>query len=348
MKKMIAENKGKLIFSSAVILFPQAVAFFMKESIYYLPFQCFVIHWICLLITFADWRKKPQGKKVFNLVFGIMPVLSIAGSAFILFVKNGQISYALALVFMYLGFGLMFILIGNYLPKIRQNRTMGIKIKWALEDEENWNATHRFGGKVWVVCGFICMMCALLPFSGFGVGIFITSTIAAVMVPTVYSWNYYQKRLQAGEVSKIKTSRRSILVTGILITATAVFIIWTLFSGNMTISYQDDGLVIHASGWEDCEIRYADIENISFEPEGTGDGGNDRRTNGFGNLKMSMGEFYNDRFGDYIRYTFHDCQSCVVLQVKGETMVINGQDQASTEEIYNMLTGKCGEEIIEK
>ena len=63
---------------------------------------------------------------------------------------------------------------------------------------------------------------------------------------------------------------------------------------------------------------------------------------------MSMGEFYNDRFGDYIRYTFHDCQSCVVLQVKGETMVINGQDQASTEEIYNMLTGKCGEEIIEK
>ena len=44
--------------------------------------------------------------------------------------------------------GVMFIFIGNYLPKVKQNRTLGIKISWALNNEENWNKTHRFGGKV--------------------------------------------------------------------------------------------------------------------------------------------------------------------------------------------------------
>ncbi len=52
------------------------------------------------------------------------------------------------------------------------------------------------------------------------------------------------------------------------------------------------------------------------------------------------------RLGDYIRYIFNDCQACVILQVNGETIVINGEDQASTEEIYNTLKDKCSKKII--
>ena len=340
MKKMIVENKWKLIFSSAVILFPQVIAFLMDESIYYLPFECLAVHWICLLVTFADWRKRDQGKKALNLTVWIVPAISIAGSACILLVKSGRISHDFAPVLMYLGFGLMFILVGNYLPKIRQNKTIGIKIKWALEDEENWNATHRFGGKVWVACGFVCMMCALLPFSGLGIGLFISSIIVAAAVPAVYSWRYYRKRLQAGEISRIKPSRRSILVNGILAAATVVFVVWVMLSGNMTIRYQDDGFTIDASGWKDYEVSYSDIEKITYAPEGIKDGESNRRTNGFGNLKMSMGEFYNNRFGDYIRYTFNDCRACVILQAGGEIIVINGKDPVSTEKIYSILEAK--------
>lgn len=48
----------------------------------------------------------------------------------------------------YYGTSLLFIVIGNYLPKIKQNNTIGIRIVWTLQDEENWNATHSFSGRI--------------------------------------------------------------------------------------------------------------------------------------------------------------------------------------------------------
>lgn len=342
MKKLISENRWKLIWSTILLLIPQAAAAFIGETIYWVPLQCLALHWICLLITFRDWRKRPQGRKTVNLVIWICPVLSIWASTFVLLFREKEVSEDIAMVILYLGFGLMFLLIGNYFPKIRQNRTMGIKIKWALEDEENWNATHRFGGKVWVVCGFACMLCALAPFSPISTGIFIAAIAASVIIPTVYSWKFYQKRLRAGQVSESRTSRRSIIIIAVLIGATVVFCVWTLLTGNITMSYQNDGFAIQASGWDDYEASYDEIEQITYEKDGIPDGENDRRTNGFENLKMSMGEFRNDSYGDYIRYTFNDCPSCIVLKIAGETVVINGETRKATEEIFRTLVKKSG------
>lgn len=49
--------------------------------------------------------------------------------------------------------GILFIGMGNYLPRVRQNYTMGVKTPWALADPENWRRTQRFGGKCFVVMG---------------------------------------------------------------------------------------------------------------------------------------------------------------------------------------------------
>ena len=48
----------------------------------------------------------------------------------------------LFMAFIYYGTGLMFMVIGNYLPKVKQNNTIGIRVIWTLQDEENWNAAH--------------------------------------------------------------------------------------------------------------------------------------------------------------------------------------------------------------
>lgn len=49
--------------------------------------------------------------------------------------------------------GLLFIGIGNYLPRVKQNYTLGIKTPWALADPENWRRTQRFGGACFMVLG---------------------------------------------------------------------------------------------------------------------------------------------------------------------------------------------------
>lgn len=56
----------------------------------------------------------------------------------------------------------MFIGLSNYMPKLKQNYTIGIKVPWTLNSEENWNMTHRMAGKLYVVAGVISIIIALL------------------------------------------------------------------------------------------------------------------------------------------------------------------------------------------
>lgn len=58
--------------------------------------------------------------------------------------------------------GILFILIGNYLPKTRQNRLLGIKTPWTLGNEVVWNKTHRLGGYLFFLNGMIYLLCAII------------------------------------------------------------------------------------------------------------------------------------------------------------------------------------------
>lgn len=82
-------------------------------------------------------------------------------------------------------------LIGNYLPKCRQNYTMGIKLPWTLNSEENWERTHRFGGRMFVAAG-ICMIIAAF-FGGYGAAVIFALAMAACFAPAVYSFVLYRK-----------------------------------------------------------------------------------------------------------------------------------------------------------
>ena len=46
-----------------------------------------------------------------------------------------------------LGIGLLFLFIGNTMPKFKSNFYMGIKTPWTISSEEVWRKTHRLGGK---------------------------------------------------------------------------------------------------------------------------------------------------------------------------------------------------------
>ena len=85
--------------------------------------------------------------------------------------------------------GVVFIAIGNYLPKCKQNYTIGIKISWTLASEENWNKTHRLAGWVWVGGGIVMML------SGFFGILWLTFLPVAIMVlvPLVYSYILHKK-----------------------------------------------------------------------------------------------------------------------------------------------------------
>lgn len=57
--------------------------------------------------------------------------------------------------------GVLFVIIGNYLPKTRQNAIFGIKIPPTLKSETVWVKTHRMAGWLYVAAGFAFIILAL-------------------------------------------------------------------------------------------------------------------------------------------------------------------------------------------
>ncbi len=70
---------------------------------------------------------------------------------------TGSLPYMLLILM-----GLVFVLMGNYLPTVQQNRTLGIKISWTLNNVQCWKLTHRFGGKVFVAGGLLLILGGIL------------------------------------------------------------------------------------------------------------------------------------------------------------------------------------------
>ena len=89
--------------------------------------------------------------------------------------------------------GVMLVLCGNYLPKSRRNYTVGIKLPWTLDSDDNWNKTHRFAGPVWVVGGFLFIATAFFDTLYAGVGII----VALVALPAICSYLIYRKAHQS-------------------------------------------------------------------------------------------------------------------------------------------------------
>lgn len=85
--------------------------------------------------------------------------------------------------------GGLFMVLGNVLPKSRPGFFVGIRTPWTLTSEDNWIATHRLGGKLFMLAGFAMIVTGLLPV---GEAVTMAVTLAAVplaaLVPIVYSW----------------------------------------------------------------------------------------------------------------------------------------------------------------
>ena len=175
MKEMLARHKGKLILFAGQTLF-------LWE-----PVLLLVSQWVIMLVVLHANRNKEQSPKVLNLVAWILPVLSLLLGVVGQLAQGGADSAYLITALFTFFMGLLFFLIGNYMPKTKQNGAVGIRIKWTLESEENWDATHRYAGKLWCLGGLLLMVCALIPSVLMVILLWIVILAAMVILPEVLS-----------------------------------------------------------------------------------------------------------------------------------------------------------------
>lgn len=155
-------------------------------AVFGFPALLLSIHWLCVVISTADPTHKNYHPKMIKLMFWVCPMIGLILTTF---VYSAALGHSLPIeTIMPLLMGLLFVVIGNLMPKCRRSYTMGIKLPWTLHSEENWNKTHRFGGKVWVIGGILLMATAL--WGSFQLLMIIMAVM--VIVPTVYSYLYYR------------------------------------------------------------------------------------------------------------------------------------------------------------
>lgn len=209
--KLVKENKVIMIVTSIIVLIPiligliywnelpQEIAthFGMNDepngwsskefTVFGIPIFLLIVHWLCALGVSADPKNNNLSKKMYNIVLWICPLVSVIGAVSIYGYELGWNVGAsqIAKVFM----AMVFIVVGNYLPKCRQNYTVGIKIPWTLSSEENWNKTHRLAGKLWVVVGLFMVINIFFDMEG----LILAFILISVLIPSIYSYMLYKK-----------------------------------------------------------------------------------------------------------------------------------------------------------
>lgn len=96
--------------------------------------------------------------------------------------------------------GAMIAVCGNIMPKFKHNYFAGIKTPWTLADEDVWYLTHRFTGKLFVLCGILMIFIGFLPTS-WKVPAFIPLVLVMAVVPYLYSYLAYRKKISGQEPS---------------------------------------------------------------------------------------------------------------------------------------------------
>lgn len=159
-------------------------------TVFFMPLFMMVMHLFVVFTTSLDPKAKKIGK-IYKLTYWIIPPISIWVQTAVLLNAVKIVTFSGNSVLCLLG--ALILILKNYLPKIGQNYTVGIKLPWTLNDEGNWKQTHRFASKNWVIGGLLLIVSGL--FNIYPVVILIIDLILMILVPTIYSYLIYKKKL---------------------------------------------------------------------------------------------------------------------------------------------------------
>lgn len=89
--------------------------------------------------------------------------------------------------------GIVFVLIGNVMPRVRSNFLFGIRTPWTLSNERVWARTHRLGGYTMTVAGGAMLLAALLAPTQVLGPIVVAAVVTALIAPAVYSYLTFRR-----------------------------------------------------------------------------------------------------------------------------------------------------------
>jgi len=88
--------------------------------------------------------------------------------------------------------GIMFIFLGNYMPKVKPNYLFGIRFPWTLANETVWVKTHRLGGWVFFFMGVLFIAGIFIP-APYNFILPLGGVFLGIILLFIYSYFEYKK-----------------------------------------------------------------------------------------------------------------------------------------------------------
>lgn len=206
---MIKKNKILIIITSIITILPMIAGIMLWNSlpdtmsthfgtdgeangwstkamaVFGIPLVILALHLICAFCVYLDPKRRNISAKMYSMLLCICPFCSVVSGLLIYYQNLGKpVDIMLAISFI---LGVIFVAVGNYLPKSRVNYSVGYKLIWTLADENNWNKTHRLAGWLWVAGGLVLL--ANMYFRNMWLIIIVTAVVT--VIPIAYSVVYY-------------------------------------------------------------------------------------------------------------------------------------------------------------
>lgn len=141
-------------------------------------FSCFMLD--------NDPKNNNKNKLIILIGKATVPLVLLITFIISVFYGLGKEINVVVIISLFVGF--LLIVVGNYLPKTKRNYTVGIKLPWTLNSDENWRKTHRLGGYTFILGGLFFL---ISPFVGNQYLILITISII-FFIPMIYSFYLYK------------------------------------------------------------------------------------------------------------------------------------------------------------
>lgn len=155
-----------------------------------------------IMIIVSKYSKSENYKKYLSIVGafieGVFFILLVTFIVYALSYKDNETPFDVSKIIMIV-FGLLFILMGNIMPKIKRNKTLGFKCKWSLYNDVTWQKTHRFVGYLGVMIGILSLLSGLF-FKEMINFIILIILVATLMISTLIASHKYYKEEKSKEI----------------------------------------------------------------------------------------------------------------------------------------------------
>ena len=294
---------------------------------------------LCLYLTETLEKDREKNKKVNSIVIWIIPVLSNVTFwiSYAIMVRHMDLPIMRIMAWL---FAVMYLVLGNYMPKCRPNNVVGIRVKWTASSEENWNATHRLAGPCYMICGFLMIPVSFLPEKA-AMPLLLILLLLGNIIPLVYSCIFYKKQQRQGVTFRPrprwerKVNQSAIAIGAVIL----VFVAVMLFTGSVKYQFLDTAMQVDVTYYGSTSIPYSEISDAQLRSENVPGS----RTWGLGSFRLLAGLFENEELGSFTRMTYYNPRSAIVLKTEsGKTYVLSGRDPAETAALYQQILEHIG------